>query len=124
MLTVINTNIRIDPALCSILHKLGYPVHRLGYSYLLIAATRYAQGDIQSLSKELYPYVADLFGYCDWPPVENAIRSATEYAWGNGSSQIWDDLFPSNHKMPTNKQLIATLAEYLQQNTPLEIERG
>lgn len=124
MLTATNTNIHIDPALCSILHKLGYPSHRLGYSYLLIAATRYAQGDIQSLSKELYPYVADLFGYNDWPPVENAIRSVTECAWEKGSAQTWEDLFPGCPKMPTNKQLIATLAEYLQQNTPPEKERG
>lgn len=124
MLTATNTNIRIDPTLCSILHKLGYPAHRLGYSYLLIAVTRYAQGDIQSLSKELYPYIAGLFGYGDWHPVENAIRSVTDDAWEKGSPLAWKSLFPCCLKTPTNKQLIATLAEFLQQNTPPENERG
>ena len=124
MLTATNANIHIDPTLCATLQKLGYPTHRLGYSYLLIAITRYAQGDMVSLSKELYPYVAKLFGYCDWPPVENAIRSVTEVAWETAPAPVWKTLFPSCQKAPTNKQLIATLAEILQQNTPLEYERG
>lgn len=124
MLTATNANIHIDPTLCTILQKLGYPTHRLGYSYLLIATARYAQGDMVSLSKELYPYVAKLFGYRDWPPVENAIRSATEVAWETAPAQVWKTLFPCCQKAPTNKQLIATLAEILQQNTPPEHERG
>ena len=124
MLTEPNTAITIAPTLCTLLHKLGYPAHRLGYTYLLIAVTRYAEGDIQSLSKELYPYIADLFGYSDWPPIENAIRSATDNAWENGPVEVWQSLFPCSTKAPTNKQLIATLAEYLQQNTPPNTERG
>ena len=122
MSTELNTT--VAPALCALLHKLGYPAHRLGYTHLLIAANRYAQGDIQSLSKELYPYIAELFGYSDWHPIENAIRSATDYAWENGPKEVWQLLFPCCQKAPANKQLIATLAEYLQQNTPPDTERG
>ena len=116
--------ITIAPPLCALLHKLGYPAHRLGYTYLLIAVPRYAQGDIQSLSKELYPYIEDLFGYSNWHPIENAIRSATDNAWANGPKEAWQSLFPCCQKAPTNKHLIATLSEYLQQNTPPENERG
>lgn len=124
MLTTPDTSIPDAPVICSMLRKLGYPSHRLGYSYLIIAIARYAQGDIQSLSKELYPYIAGLFGYSDWYPVEHAIRSVAEDAWKNGDREAWAYYFPGCRKAPSNKQLIATLAERVQQSTPPENRRG
>ena len=109
---------------CAMLHDLNFPVHRLGYGHLILAITRYAQGDMPSLTKELYPYVAKCLGYSDWHAIERAIRYAIAAAWANGDPQAWALYFPRYRKAPSNKQLIATLAELLQQNTPPENGRG
>lgn len=109
---------------CADLHSLGCPVHRFGYDHLIVAIRRYARGDIESLSKELYPYVAEQFGYTDWRAIERSIRAEITDGWDNGDPQVWKLYFPHHQKAPSNKQFIATLAERLQQNTPPESERG
>lgn len=109
---------------CTLLHELEFPVHRLGYSHLIIAITRYAKGDMPSLTKDLYPYVARRLGYHDWHAVERTIRYSIKNAWANGDPQIWSFYFPRCKKAPSNKYLIATLAEQVQQNTPPGIRRG
>ena len=108
----------------SMLHELSCPIHCLGYDYIILAVTRYTKGDMQSLSKELYPYIAERYGYADWHPVERSIRTAISYGWANGDPLVWDRYFPNAEKAPANKLFIVTLAERLQQNTPPEIERG
>lgn len=108
----------------AMLHELSCPIHRFGYDYIILAITRYAEGDIQSLSKELYPYIASRYGYADWHPVERSIRYAICHGWVNGDSLVWNRYFPNTEKAPSNKRFIAALAERLQQNTPPEIERG
>lgn len=109
---------------CTMLHKLGFPVHRSGYSLLTLAITQYAQGEMQSLTKELYPFIAQHFGCSDGRAIECAIRSVIADAWATGDPQTWALYFPGLRKPPSNKLLIATLAEYLQQNTPPEAGRG
>ena len=108
----------------AILHKLQFLPHRMGYNHLALAVTRYAKGDVPSLTKELYPYVARRFGYSDWHAVERSIRYAVSSTWKNADRQVWDDYFPYCRKAPTNKLVIATLAECLQQNTPPVSGRG
>ena len=108
----------------AVLHSLSFPVHRNGYNHLLLAITRYAQGDMPSLTKELYPYVAKAFGYVDWYPIEHSIRTVILDAWKNGDPQTWAVYFPHRDKAPSNKLLIATLAEQLQENTPPVSGRG
>ena len=110
--------------ICTILHKLNFPIHRFGYAHLSLAITRYAQGDMRSLTKEVYPYVAEHFGYTDGRAIECTIRSAIADAWVTGDPQVWGLYFPGCSKAPSNKRLIATLAEQLQQNTPPENGRG
>lgn len=109
---------------CTLLHELDFPVHRLGYSHLILAITRYAKGDMPSLTKELYPYVARRLGYHDWHAIERTIRYSITNAWANGDPQVWAVYFPRSKRAPSNKQLIATLAEQVQQNTPPESGRG
>ncbi len=109
---------------CAMLHELTFPIHRFGYDHMLLAVSRYAKGDIQSLTKELYPYIADFFGYADWHAVEHSIRSAIADAWAARDPIVWEQYFPNLDKAPSNKRFIATLAERLQQNTPPEMERG
>ena len=99
------------------LHELQISIRRLGYKQLTIAAPCFAMDDRQSLSKELYPYVANYFGYADWHPVEHAIRVAILDAWERRNPEVWEKYFPGMKKPPSNKQFIATLAEQLK-NTP------
>ena len=112
----------IDPSLSnqrirvrSMLRELNFAVHRTGYRHLITAIIRYTQDDGQSLSKELYPYVARSFGYSDWRAVEHSIRTSICHGWSNRNPVIWNYYFPGLRRAPTNKQFIATLAEMLKE---------
>lgn len=96
-----------------LLHKLRFRIHIAGYKQLAIAIPCFAFDDTQSLTKELYPYVANHFGYSDWHSVERAIRYAILDAWEHRNPEIWAQYFPNQKKPPSNKQFIATLAELL-----------
>ena len=124
MLTVSSSDSTSVAYICAMLHDLVFPIHRFGYEQLIVAISRYAQGDILSMTKELYPYVAKHFGYTDWRAIEHAIRTVITDTWGVRDSDIWESYFPRYQKAPSNKQFIATLAERLQQNAPPENERG
>ena len=95
------------------LHYLRIGVHRLGYKCLTIAIPCYAINDIQSLSKEIYPYVAKHLEYMDWRGVERAIRTVIHDAWEDRDLERWEECFPNQTKAPTNKEFIAILAERL-----------
>lgn len=97
----------------ALLHELGIGVHLLGYRYLAVAIPCYACNSEQSLSKEIYPYVAHCFGCVDWHPVERSIRSAIGDAWEHRNPAVWEQYFPNQKKAPTNKQFMAVLAERL-----------
>lgn len=109
---------------CTLLHDLAFPAHRLGYSHLILAITYYAQGNMPSLTKELYPYLARRLGYRDWHAIERTIRYTIKDVWAHRDPQAWAVYFPCCQQAPTNKLLIATLAEHLRQNTPPENGRG
>lgn len=97
-----------------ILFLLQIPVHRIGYKQLCVAIPRFAQDTTQSLSKDIYPYVADSLGYVSWQAVERAIRDAIADAWENGNREVWAMYFPGCAAAPTNKRFIATLAEHIE----------
>lgn len=102
---------------CKMLHELQIGIHRLGYKQLALLIPCYCLDDNQSLTKELYPYAAQCFGYCSWQSVEHAVRIAIMDAWKQRDPSVWERYFPGMEKPPTNKQFIATLAERLK-NTP------
>lgn len=113
--------ILIDPSLAdqqreivSMLHELNIAVHRTGYKQLTIAILRYAQDDAQSLTKEVYPFVAKRLRYSDWRAVEHAIRICILHGWLHRTPEVWDKYFPGLRKAPSNKLFIATLADQLQ----------
>ena len=106
MQTDSNTNDRM----VSILLELGIPVHRVGYKQLCVAIPAYAEDDAQTLSKELFPYVAAKLGYCDWRAVEHSIREAIVYAWKRRDPAVWSRYFTNCRKAPSNKLFIATIA--------------
>lgn len=97
----------------AMLHELNISIHRLGYKSLSIAVPCYAVDDMQSLTKETYPYVAHCFGCTDWHSVERSIRTVILTAWDHRDPEIWNQYFPNQIKAPSNKQFIAVLAERL-----------
>lgn len=113
MTTITEQTILTLHATARMLHELGIPIHRNGYRQLCIAIPCYAQQDIQSLSKELYPYVADYFGQTNWQAVERSIRDVILDAWEHRDPEVWEVYFPKFRKVPSNKMFISTLAEHL-----------
>ena len=93
------------------LRQLNIPVYLSGYRCLCVAIPVFAQDIYQSMCNELYPAVAKKLGAMDWRAVEFAIRRAILVAWEQGDREIWEEYFPCVRKAPTNKQLIATLAQ-------------
>ena len=97
-----------------ILLELNIPAHRMGYLQLRIAIPAFATNKQQSLAKELYPHIADAVGCIDCRAVEHAIRRVIKDAWKHRNREIWAYYFPGYLYAPSNKQFIATLAEYLE----------
>ncbi|MBO4938113.1 MAG: sporulation initiation factor Spo0A C-terminal domain-containing protein [Oscillospiraceae bacterium] len=95
------------------LRELQFAVHRAGYRHLCIAIPLFALDDAQSLSKELYPRVAEYYSYPNWHAVEHSIRVVILDAWERRDPEVWAGYFPDERKPPSNKQFIATLAERL-----------
>lgn len=95
------------------LHELGFPSHRLGYKQLCTAIPRFSTDDTQSLTKDLYPYLAKHYAYLDWRAPESAIRDVIVAVWEERDPVVWEKYFPNLKKAPSNKQFIATLAERL-----------
>ena len=95
------------------LRELGIPVHRIGYRLLREAIPRFAQDRSQSVTKELYPYLAREFACSGWQAAERSMRIAILSAWERGDPEAWQKYFPGIQKAPCNKQFIATLAEFL-----------
>lgn len=110
----VNCAVTLQEQAKEMLHELRLPVHRLGYKQLCIGIPRFALDDTQSLSKELYPYLAARFGSSDWRTAESAIRDVILSAWANRDPAVWDTYFSDLAKAPSNKQFIAALAERLQ----------
>ena len=95
------------------LHTLRFPAHRLGYQQLCLAIPHYRENPLQSITKELYPWIAMQFDHITPQAVEHTIRDVIHYAWRHCDPEVWAVYFPGSGRPPTNKQFIATLAERL-----------
>ena len=93
------------------LRKLNVPVHLSGYRCLCVGIPIFSKDIAQSMCNELYPAIAKELGYVDWRAVEFAIRRTIIIAWEHRDLEIWNEYFPGIAKAPSNKQLIATLAQ-------------
>lgn len=97
-----------------ILRSLDFQAGLDGYTQLRASVSIYAQDRAQALNKEVYPIVAQLYGYPSGKAVERSIRNAATKAWAGRNRQAWDELFPGYTKCPSNKILIARLADLLE----------
>lgn len=88
------------------------PKHR-GYHYLREAIVLMAQDPGQSVTKELYPAVADAC-HSQAHHVERSIRSALSAAWDHREAALWEQYFPAAlSRCPSNAVFVSRLAEEL-----------
>ncbi len=102
--------------IASVLTSLGFVVYSNGGKCLVEAIVCFLRNPDQSMTKELYPTVAQL---CGGSParVERAIRECIQKAWENRDEAIWRMFFPAarDGKIPhmCNTDFIARMAYYL-----------
>ena len=101
-----------------ILHELGIPSHIKGYQYIRDGIEIiYNKGNrIDSITKDLYPALADRFGTTS-SRVERAIRHAIEVSWNRGNWDVMEEIFGHSvdidRAKPTNSEFIVTIADKL-----------
>lgn len=99
----------------NLLFELGIPEHILGSPYLIKAIELVVQDKrlIKSITKELYPAVAQYFNTTG-SRVERAIRHGIELAWDRGDMDVLQRYFgftvSSIKGKPTNSEFIARCA--------------
>jgi len=108
----------LDEKITNIFLTIGIPAHIKGFTYLREAIrVVYAQPEIiNSITKQLYPKVADIFSTSP-SKVERAIRHAIEVAWTRGKIENLNGIFGfkiySRNDKPTNGEFIALIADRL-----------
>lgn len=90
-------------------------VRHCGYGYLRESILLLCEHPDMSITKELYPTVAEQYDGVSWQQVERSIRSAIHAAWAKSGN--WDtllpDLFCGVTKCPTNGDVMIRIAECL-----------
>ena len=108
----------IETLVTNVIHEIGVPAHIKGYQYVRYAIILAVENMdvINSITKTLYPKVAEQFGTTP-SRVERAIRHAIEVAWDRGDLETLQHYFGytvSNTKgKPTNSEFIALIADKL-----------
>jgi len=101
-----------------ILFSLGFAAKHDGYNYLLDAIVMELHTPDQSVTKHLYPAIAEKYN-CLQASVEHAIRTAIRSAWLKGDAEVWQQYFcPSQDgtiPRPTNATFISRIAQELRQ---------
>lgn len=99
-----------------LIHDMGIPANIRGYTYIREAIILVIDEPalLNSVTKELYPRVAEAFGTTA-ARVERAIRHAIEIAWTRGNIELLNGLFgytvSSEKGKPTNSAFIARIAD-------------
>lgn len=109
-------NRSMDEKISNIFITVGIPAHIKGYQYLreAIKMTIDSPEIINSITKRLYPEVAEHFGTSP-SKVERAIRHAIEVAWNRGKIENINTIFGvrvyNHNEKPTNGEFIALVAD-------------
>ncbi|MCE5234551.1 MAG: sporulation transcription factor Spo0A [Clostridiaceae bacterium] len=119
MLARARRDVNRDEIVANYLRAIGLPAHVTGYWYLKESIDYWVEryGQPVSLTKQVYPHVAQKFGTTA-TRVERNLRHAIECAWDNGGVASID----AQHKLfgytvndakgrPTNKEFIAMIAD-------------
>ena len=106
----------VDEKISEIFISIGIPPHIKGYGYLRegIKTTVDNPKIINSVTKELYPSIAEKFETTP-SKVERAIRHAIEVAWNRGRIEAINAIFGARiylgSEKPTNSEFIALVAD-------------
>ena len=95
------------------LQELNIQPNLEGYKCLAVALPLFAGDMNQTLSKELYPAVAEVMNLTDGRAVEHAIRNAITRAWKTRQAQVWEKYFPQETKCPNNKLFLCRLCQLM-----------
>lgn len=103
-----------ESKLDTILLLLGFRMSLVGYKYIREAIRMMRDNPGQSITKELYPGIAQRCGGND-KSVERAIRTVIQNAWERRDERIWCAYFPKNRNgkitMPSNRDFVVRMAE-------------
>lgn len=98
----------------ALLLALGVSPKKDGFLYLVWAVQNYRKDPGQSMTKELYPSVAAMFGpRLKSNAVEKSIRVTIDQAWRDCDEETWKLFFPAPGGLwarPSNTEFIARLA--------------
>lgn len=106
----------LDEKISNVFITVGIPAHIKGYQFLREAIKMAIDEPniINSITKELYPSIADRFS-TSASKVERAIRHAIEVAWNRGKIENINSLFGirvyNANEKPTNGEFIALVAD-------------
>lgn len=110
--------VSLEEKISNIFTTIGIPPHIKGFSYLRegIKITVTNPAIINSVTKELYPQIAEKFSTTA-SKVERAIRHAIEVAWNRGRADAISSIFGARvyigNERPTNSEFIALVADKL-----------
>ena len=93
------------------LHQLGFAPHLDGYRQLCVGIPMLCRDPEQTVTKTLYPAVAEALALPDARTVEHSIRKAIEQAWRSRDNDLWNSVFPDQRSCPSNKQFLFRLSE-------------
>lgn len=110
---LLQLNRKEPKTLKTILHYLQIPTHLDGYTQLLSVVPMYMEDPKRTLTKEIYPVIAQQMGLSSWNCVDRSIRSAIEQGWNACSETAWRQFFPKLTKAPKVSQFLAFLSDYL-----------
>ena len=108
--------VSVEEKISEIFISIGIPPHIKGYGYLRegIKTTVENPKIINSVTKQLYPSIADKFETTP-SKVERAIRHAIEVAWNRGRIEAINAVFGARiylgSEKPTNSEFIALVAD-------------
>ena len=114
--SAVRTGVDLQFRITGLLLMLGISVKLKGFHYLEEAVFSMVLCPGQSMTKELYPWVAKT---CDAEPshVERSIRGAVVDAWAHRDERVWQLYFPTNSQgvvsRPTNTVFISRIADGL-----------
>ncbi len=109
---------QVEAMVTDVIHEIGIPAHIKGYQYIRCAIMMaiYDLDIMNSVTKELYPTIAENFGTTS-SRVERAIRHAIELAWDRGDMDTLNNVFGYTVSQikgkPTNSEFIAMIADKL-----------
>lgn len=96
---------------------LNFDTQLEGFRLISSAVPLFMEDLGQTLSKHIYPAVAQLHGLSDQRAVEHSIRNSIEKAWHHRNETVWARFFPQNARgeipCPSNRKMLTILAQWL-----------